>query len=583
MKLLSALLILLLMLAPAATAGEKPTATPDLAGLKTMAARFVPTEMKVELSKLSAGDRKALARLVEAARVIDDIFLTQYWAGNHDLYKKLQADRSPLGWARLHYFWINKGPWSELDEFKAFVPGVPAKKLPGANFYPEDMTKEEFEAWVKALPADQNKQAIGFFTVVQRDPETKKPTLWPYNDAYGSDLDRAAMLLREAAELTDNATLKKFLTTRAAAFLSNGYYESDLAWMDLDASIDLTIGPYETYNDELFGYKASFEAFVNLRDDVETEKVQSFSARMQEIENNLPIEDKYKNPRLGALAPIRVVNEVFGAGDGNHGIQTAAYNLPNDEKVTTEKGTKRVMLKNVQEAKFGKILVPIAQRLLVPEAQKDVNFESFFTHILAHEMTHGIGPQQIKVGGRATTARQELKELFGAIEEAKADVTGLFMLQHLMDKQMKGKRTAGGQTSGEERQLYTTYLASAFRSLRFGSSDAHGKGMAVQFNYIFDKGGFVARPDGRYEVDFHKIKDAVRDLDHELLTLEATGDYAGAKKMLTEMGVIRQQTKKVLDKLADLPTDIEPVFVTANQISPPPPGAPTAVPGKAKK
>ncbi|MBZ5648212.1 MAG: hypothetical protein LAN37_13430 [Acidobacteriia bacterium] len=548
-----------------------------------MAARFVPTEMKVELSKLSAGDRKALARLVEAARVIDDIFLTQYWAGNHDLYKKLQADRSPLGWARLHYFWINKGPWSELDEFKAFVPGVPAKKLPGANFYPEDMTKEEFEAWVKALPADQNKQAIGFFTVVQRDPETKKPTLWPYNDAYGSDLDRAAMLLREAAELTDNATLKKFLTTRAAAFLSNGYYESDLAWMDLDASIDLTIGPYETYNDELFGYKASFEAFVNLRDDVETEKVQSFSARMQEIENNLPIEDKYKNPRLGALAPIRVVNEVFGAGDGNHGIQTAAYNLPNDEKVTTEKGTKRVMLKNVQEAKFGKILVPIAQRLLVPEAQKDVNFESFFTHILAHEMTHGIGPQQIKVGGRATTARQELKELFGAIEEAKADVTGLFMLQHLMDKQMKGKRTAGGQTSGEERQLYTTYLASAFRSLRFGSSDAHGKGMAVQFNYIFDKGGFVARPDGRYEVDFHKIKDAVRDLDHELLTLEATGDYAGAKKMLTEMGVIRQQTKKVLDKLADLPTDIEPVFVTANQISPPPPGAPTAVPGKAKK
>jgi hypothetical protein len=539
--------------------------------------------MKVELSKLSAGDRKALARLVEAARVIDDIFLTQYWAGNHDLYKKLQADRSPLGGARLHYFWINKGPWSELDEFKAFVPGVPAKKLPGANFYPEDMTKEEFEAWVKMLPAEQQKQAIGFFTVVQRDPETKKPTLWPYNDAYGSDLDRAAMLLREAAELTDNATLKKFLTTRAAAFLSNDYYESDLAWMDLDAPIDLTIGPYETYNDELFGYKASFEAFVNLRDDVETEKVQSFSARMQEIENNLPIEDKYKNPRLGALAPIRVVNEVFGAGDGNHGIQTAAYNLPNDEKVTTEKGTKRVMLKNVQEAKFGKILVPIAQRLLVPEAQKDVNFESFFTHILAHEMTHGIGPQQIKVGGRATTARQELKELFGAIEEAKADVTGLFMLQHLMDKQMKGKRTAGGQTSGEERQLYTTYLASAFRSLRFGSSDAHGKGMAVQFNYIFDKGGFVARPDGRYEVDFHRIKDAVRDLDHELLTLEATGDYAGAKKMLTEMGVIRPQTKKVLDKLADLPTDIEPVFVTANQISPPPPGAPTAVPGKAKK
>jgi len=582
MKLLSALLIVLLLLAPAA-AGEKPAATPDLSELNKMASRFAPTEMKVDLSKLSAGDRNALARLVEAARVIDDIFLTQYWAGNHDLYKKLQADKTPLGRARLHYFWINKGPWSELDAFKAFVPNVPAKKLPGASFYPKDIAKEEFEAWVKMLPAEQQKQAIGFFTVVQRDPATKNLALVPFHEAYRRDLDRAAKLLREAAGLTDNITLKKFLTTRAAAFLSNDYYESDLAWMDLDAPIDLTIGPYETYNDELFGYKAAFEAFVNLRDDVETEKVQSFSARMQEIENNLPIEDKYKNPKLGASAPIRVVNEVFGAGDGNHGIQTAAYNLPNDEKVTTEKGTKRVMLKNVQEAKFDKILVPIAQRLLAPEAQRDVNFESFFTHILAHEMTHGIGPQQIKVGARATTARQELKELFGAIEEAKADVTGLFMLQHMMDKQMKGKRTAGGQTSGEERQLYTTYLASAFRSLRFGTSDAHGKGMAVQFNYIFDKGGFVARPDGRFEVDFHKIKDAVRDLDHELLTLEATGDYAGAKKMLTEMGVIRPQTKKVLDKLADLPTDIEPVFVTANQISPPPPGSPTAVPGKAKK
>ncbi len=541
-----------------------------------MAARFAPTEMKVDTSKLSAGDRKALAKLVEAARVIDDLFLTQYWAGNHVLYQKLQHDRTPLGRARLHYFWINKGPWSELDGFKAFLPGVPPKKLPGANFYPPDMSKEEFESWVKTLPAEEQKQARGFFTVVQRDPATRRLTLFPYSDAYAPDLDRAAKLLREAAELTDNATLRRFLTTRAAAFSSNDYYESDVAWMELDAPIDLTLGPYETYNDELFGYKAAFEAFVNLRDDAETDKVQSFSARMQEIENNLPIDDKYKNPKLGAAAPIRVVNVVFAAGDGNHGIQTAAYNLPNDEKVIGEKGSKRVMLKNVQQAKFEKILTPIARRLLSPEALPDVDFETFFTHILAHEMTHGIGPHPIKVGERATTARQELKELYSAIEEAKADVTGLFMLQHLMDKQMAaGKRRGGGEVSGGERKLYTTYLASAFRSLRFGTHDAHGKGMAVQFNYLLDKGAFVARSDGRYEVDFHKIKDAVRDLDHDLLTLEANGDYTGASQLLLGMGNIRPETQKALDRLKDLPTDIEPVYVTANQMSAPPPGAPT--------
>ena len=574
MKLIA--LLLLFFVGLPLFAQTKSDTGPSAAELDKMAARFAPTEVRVDLSKLSAGDRKALAKLVEAARVIDDLFLTQYWSGNHALYARLQEDKSALGRARLHYFWINKGPWSELEHFRAFLPGVPERKPLGANFYPEDMTKEEFEGWAKTLSPDQAKQATGFFTVIQRDPATRKLRLVPFSEAYAPDLDRAATLLREAADLTDNGTLKKFLASRAAAFSSNDYYQSDVAWMDLDAPIDLTLGPYETYNDELFGYKASFEAYVNLRDDAETEKVQSFSARMQEIENNLPIDQQYKNPKLGASAPIRVVNEVFSSGDGNHGIQTAAYNLPNDEKVTAEKGTKRVMLKNVQEAKFKKILTPIAQRVLAPEAQADVDFETFFTHILAHEMTHGIGPHQIRSENRATTVRQELKEVYSAIEEAKADVTGLFMLQHLMDQGMKGRRTAGGAVSGEERKLYTTYLASAFRSLRFGTQDAHGKGMAVQFNYLSDKGAFVARPDGRFEVNFRRVKDAVRELDHDLLTLEATGDYAGTKKLLAEMGHVRPETQTALDRLKDLPTDIEPVFVTADQMSPPPPGAPTA-------
>src|SRR5205807_7966453 len=310
------------------------------------------------------------------------------------------------------------------------------------------------------------------------------------------------------------------------------YYPSDLAWMDLDAPLDVTIGPYQTYNDEIFGYKAGFEAYVNLRDDHESAKLHFFGDHLQEIENNLPIDAKYRNPKLGSQAPIRVVNEVFAAGDGNHGVQTAAYNLPNDERVVSQKGSKRVMLKNVQEAKFHSALEPIAKRVLSSAAQSDLSFDSFFTHILAHELSHGIGPHQIAIAGRATTPRQELKELYSAIEEAKADVTGLFMLQHLLDQ----KLIEGGVSA--ERKLYTTFLASTFRSLRFGLKDAHGKGMAMQVNYLTDKGGFIAHPDGTFEVDFGKIKAAVRDLDHDLLTVEATGDYAGAKRMLDELGVV---------------------------------------------
>jgi hypothetical protein len=412
---------------------------------------------------------------------------------------------------------------------------------------------------VKTLSKADRERAEGFFTVIRRDATGRLKTI-PYSQEYKNDLAKAARLMEEAAGLTGNATLKKFLLSRGAAFLSNDYYESDLAWMDLDAPIDITIGPYETYNDEIFGYKAGFEAYVNLRDDVETEKLKFFGGHLQEIENNLPINPEYRNPKLGSQAPIRVVNQVLSAGDGDHGVQTAAYNLPNDERVVAQKGSKRVMLKNVQEAKFHGTLEPIAKRVLTPASQPDLSFDSFFTHILAHELSHGIGPHQISVDGRATTPRQELKELYSAIEEAKADVTGLFMLQYLYDH----KLIEGG--AGAERKLYTTFLASSFRSLRFGLNDAHGKGMAMQVNYLTDKGGFVAREDGRFEVHLDKIKSAVQDLDHDLLTLEATGDYAGAKRMLAELGVVRPAMQKALANLNDIPVDIEPIFVTANEI-----------------
>ena len=550
-------------------------ATPDAAELSKMAARLAPTPMRVDISHLSAGDRRALGKLVEASRIINDVFLEQLWSGNRALASRLRADRSPLGRARWHYFWMNKGPWSEVDGYTAFLPDVPATKPAGANFYPGDMTKAEFEEWVKGLSAADQEAAKGFYTVIRRDA-AKKLTVVPYSTEYRTDLERAASLLREAAAATDNATLRRFLEARAAAFLSNDYYESDMAWMDLDAPIDVTIGPYETYNDGLFGYKAAFESFVTIRDEAETKKLAFYSQHLQDVEDHLPEDPKYRVAKLGAASPMRVVNEIFAAGDGNHGIATAAYNLPNDDRVVQQKGSKRILLRNIQQAKFQKVLLPISSILLSPEDRKNVDFEMFFTWILSHELTHGLGPHEIQVDGRATNPRLELKELYSAIEEAKADVTGMVALQRMMDT----KAIPGGPA--EERKLYTTVLASAFRTLHFGLQDAHARGQAIQMNYLLDKGGYVERPDGTFTVDFGKIKGAISDLDHEFLTLEATGDYAGTKKMTDELAVLRPAIRKAIDRLAGVPTDIEPIYVSADALSAAP-GAPKTRPGGPSK
>jgi hypothetical protein len=559
--------LIVLLFGVVAVAQEKKAAPaiPDLAQLKTMTARFAPTPLRVDLSGLSAGDRQALEKLVEAAKIVNTIFMQQFWSGDLATYHALQQDKTPLGSARLDYFWINKGPWSEIDEYAAFLPDVPARKLPGANFYPENMTKDEFETWVKTLSPEQKEQAEGFFTVIRRGADGKLKTI-PYSDEYKSDLASAGKLLREAAALTDNGSLKKFLTARADAFVSNNYYESDMAWMDLDAPVDVTYGPYETYQDELFGYKAAFEAYINVRDDKESARLGFLGSHLQDIENNLPEDPQYRVAKLGASAPIRVVNEVFSAGDGAHGVQTAAYNLPNDDKVVQQKGSKRVMLKNVQEAKFKATLVPISKIVLVPAAQKDLSFELFFTHIVAHELCHGLGPHQITIGGRETNPRMELKEQYSALEEAKADVTGLFALQFLMTQADAGKLDAPMAHGAEaERQLYTTYLASSFRTMRFGLQDAHARGQAMQFNYFLDQGAFTANADGTFGVDVAKMKEAVKSLDGKLLTLEATGDYAGAKDWMGKMGILRPETKQALARLKSVPTDIAPIFETVTR------------------
>jgi hypothetical protein len=567
MPLVLSALILMSTICSAATSA-KPGQVPDRAQLERMIARFAPTPIRVDVSGLSAGNRQALVKLIEAARILNDIYMQQLWAGDRELYGRMQKERTPLGRARLHYFWINKSPWDDLNDFKAFIPGVPERKLLGANFYPQDIRREQFEDWVRGLPEKEQEQAKGFFSVIRWQGQGKLAAI-PYSQEYRPELEHASALLRQAATLTDNASLRKFLMSRAAAFLSNDYYQSDLDWMDLDSPLDITIGPYETYTDELFGYKAAFEAYVNLRDEKETQKLAAFAQHLQEIENNLPEAPQYRRAQLGGLAPIRVVDEILSAGDGAHGVQTAAYNLPNDERVVQQKGSKRVMLKNIQEAKFQTVLVPISRRVLAPVEQKDVSFEMFFTHTVAHELMHGLGPQQIQVQGRATSPRQELKELYAAIEEAKADVTGLFALQYMMDhSQQMGLSGVLPSGPAAQRQLYTTFLASAFRSIRFGLNEAHGRGTVVQLNYLLDKGGFVVNKDGTFSVDMARIKDAVRDLDHEFLTLEAEGNYAGARQMLEHYAVIRPEVQKALDRLHDIPVDIEPQFVTADELAP---------------
>ena len=532
---------------------------PDLPQLQRMTARFAPAGFTVDISHLSAGDRKALPELIAASRVLEHLFYQQMWTGNLRLKATLEKDSTPLGKARQHYFQISKMPWSDIDGGAAFLPGVPEKRPAGSNFYPEDMTAAEFETWLATLTPEQKKEAQGFFSVIRRDA-SRKLTLVPYSQEYRADLEKMAAHLRNAAAATDNASLKKFLSLRAAALLSDDYYASDLAWMDLDAPIDVTFGPYETYNDQLFGYKAAFEAYIHIRDDRETEKVKFFAAHLQEVENHLPIDPKYRNPKLGGTSPIRVVNQVFGAGDGNHGVQTAAYNLPNDERVVRQKGSKQVLMRNVQMAKFDKTLVPISRRVLESADLTDLDFDSFFTHVLAHELSHGIGPHVVRRPGGDSSPRLELKKLYSAIEEAKADVTGLFLLQYLMDR---GLLPGGAE---RERKLYTTFLASTFRTLRFGVHEAHGKGMAIQFRYLLEHGAVRVSPEGRFAVDFTKIKQAVRELAGVLLTIEAEGNYAAANQLLERSKTLPEPMRKALAGLEDLPTDIEPAFVTASAL-----------------
>lgn len=554
----------LALLLPLALTGCRDASTPPRAAtepsraetepLTTMMARFAPADLSADVSGLPESERNTLRHLIEAARVIDAIYLRQVWAGNPALLMELQADHSTAGLARQRYFMLNKGPWSRLDGDAPFIDGV-GDKPGGANFYAAS-TKAEVEEWFASLSPSDRAAAQGFFTTIRRGPDGRFLAV-PYALEYQGELELVARHLREAAAATTQSTLKQYLEQRADALLSNDYYASDVAWMELDASIEPTIGPYEVYEDTWFAAKAAFEAFITVRDDAETAKLEKFGRELQGLENRLPIDPAWRNTALGALSPIRVVNVVFSAGDANRGVQTAAFNLPNDERVVAEKGAKRTMLKNTQEAKFKLVLTPIAQVALPEADQGKVQFDAFFTHILMHELMHGLGPNSIRVNGRTTTVRAELKDTYSTLEEAKADISGLWALQTLVDDGVIDKGLAD--------TMYTTFLASTFRSIRFGTSSAHGRGIAIQLNTLLDAGAVVVNDDGTFRIEASKIREAVAALTTEIMTVQATGDYAKAQALLAR-ATVRPQVQAVLDRLADVPVDIAPQFVTAEEL-----------------
>jgi hypothetical protein len=532
-----------------------PVAPPPLSvvpDIRARRAQFVRETLAADTSGLPAAEAKALKHLVKAAKVIDAIFARQAWRGNPAFAPRVAALTGPDAQAAKAYYRIMVGPWDRLKAFEPFLGSTPHPA--GAGFYPEDMTAQEFDAFLAAHP-DKRAAFTSTTTVIRREGGTLVAV--PYSKEYRELLDEAAGELRAAAAATANASLKKFLTLRAQAFASDDYYASDLAWMDLDSPIEMVIGPYETYEDGLFGYKAAFEAFVCVTQRKDSEQLAKYKQELPFLESKLPIPDQFKNTKRGTDSPIRVVDEVLTAGEARCGVQTLAFNLPNDERVREAKGSKKVLLKNMMRAKYDGILVPIADRTLVMAEAANVTFDSYFHHVLFHELSHGLGPGRIEVNGRQTEVRLELKELFPAIEEAKADVLGVYNLAVLAKSE---KNPSGVIPVSVVEALPWTYLAGLFRAARFGTTEAHGLGVVIQANYLLAKGAIEVAPDGRFRPVLTKFAAGIKDLAHDLLMVEAQGSYAGAQELVRKYGTVPAPMAKLLESLHGIPVDVDPRF-----------------------
>jgi hypothetical protein len=529
--------------------------------VKAQMAKLAPVEITYDASNLTDNEKKVLKLLVRAAKYMDKIFLRQVYKKNLSILKELHKKKkeNPDYAVLQKYFKINFGPFDRLAADKPFINLKDAKPK-GANFYPKTMTKEEFEAHIKANPDDE-KAFTSNFTVIRR--KKGKLVAVPYSRAYKRILEPAAKMLKEAAKLAENPSLKKYLNSRADAFSSNDYFQSDMDWMDLkDHKIEVVIGPYEVYEDKLFGYKAAFEAFITLVDHKESAKWAKVAKLMNEMEKNLPIDDKHKNFNRGASSPSMIVEEVFTGGDTKAAVQTTAFNLPNDEKVREAKGSKQVMLRNIARAKFEKCWIPIVKEVLAESDLPLISFDAYFNHVMMHEYSHGLGPGTIEKNGKKTTVNKELKDHYSTIEEAKADVLGIWNSQFMVDKGVFPKEL--------EKNIYASYLGGMFRSIRFGIDTAHGGGTAIQMNYMLEKEAFfVDKETGRFGVnpDKKKVKDAVKQLSNELLEIQALGDYERAGQFITKYKHISPELKQALEKVKTVPTDILPIYTIEKEIA----------------
>lgn len=512
-------------------------------------AQIADVQMEVNTTFLSDEERAVVNKLIEASALMSEIYIRQIDEANPETRKQIansgRADTERL----LDMFDLHFGPWDSLAEGHAFFGDKALSD--GAGFYPDDMTKDEFNAWIEAHPEDKD-AFQGLFTVIRRDGE--RLVAIRYSEYYREWLEPAATLLREAADLTSNDSLKAYLSLRADAFSSDDYFASDMAWMDLAGTpIEVVIGPYEVYTDKLFGYKAAFESFVTLRDPAESDAVARYKAFLRDMEANLPVDESYKNFKRGFASPIAVTDQVQGGGDNVPGVQTIAFNLPNDERVREAKGAKKVLLSNVLGAKYDLILAPMAEHVLVPDQAALLMREYMKMNTLFHELAHSLGPGSIVVDGRETTVSMEFKELSSAIEEGKADVMGIYNVLYLMER--------GELPAAEKENLLTTYFVGLFRAMRFGIDEAHGRGAAFQYNYFDEKRAFSHDAGtGLYRLDFDVLEAAIGDLVHDLVVLQGDGNYDAAAAFLEAYAHSDARIEGVKKSLGDLPVDIRPIY-----------------------
>ncbi len=521
--------------------GQKKSETQDnttqeLTPMQKNLQKYVTVKLTSDISKLTDNEKQMLKLLFDASKLMDDIFWMQN-VGNKEEFLNSISDPDTKKFAEINY-----GPWDNMDNLKPFIEGY-GEKPAGAEFYPHDMTKEEFEAF-----NDPNKTSQ--YTLIRRDENGGLKTIW-YHEAYAEQVNKAAGLLKEASKLASDKEFANYLSLRADALLTDKYQESDMAWLDVhNNSIDLVIGPIENYTDALFGYKAAQEAYILIKDKAWSDKLAHYAQFLPELQKELPVDPEYKQETPGSDADLNAYDVVYYAGDCNMGGKTIAINLPNDEQVQLKKGTRKLQLKNAMKAKFDQILVPIAKELISPDQVSHISFDAFFANTMFHEVAHGMGIKNT-INGKGTV-RHALKEQFSAIEEGKADILGLYLVTKLNEM--------GEFKDTDLMDNYVTFMAGIFRSVRFGAADAHGIANMIRFNFFEEKGAFTKNANGTYSIDFEKMKSASTDLIQLIFKIQGTGDYEAAKKLTSEMGKIKPDLQADIDKLDNLGIPVDIIF-----------------------